>query len=105
MGASPNKNFASGEKDCPRSAIESDLITPVPFVEPLEKGVGSEMTVHLGDVDSNAAIYYTTDGSTPSQSSKKYTRPLSLKSPTVIKMIAIGEKAMPSKETTSQLGN
>lgn len=63
-------------------------------------GVGQKVT--LTTVHSNAAIYYTTDGSTPSVNSTKYSSPISLPIGTTnIKAIAIS----PSGVKTSVISN
>jgi predicted alpha-1,2-mannosidase len=102
MAASPDKSFGSADKDRPQSAIVNDLITPVPFVEPLKKEKG-QVNVSLGDADPDAIIYYTTDGSTPATSSPRYTHPLSLDTTSVLKMIAVHPGRTSSKVAVSQL--
>jgi hypothetical protein len=56
-------------------------------------------TVTISDADTGAAIYYTTDGSTPDQQSDLYTAPLQLSQNTVLKAIAVAGNAGPSAVT------
>lgn len=48
----------------------------------------------------NGTIYYTTDGTTPSKDSKKYTQPLTLTKTTVVKAIAVSDSAVRSAVAT-----
>ncbi len=47
-------------------------------------------TIAIAESTSGVTVYYTTDGSTPTTASKKYTSPLALTSSSVLKFIAIG---------------
>jgi predicted alpha-1,2-mannosidase len=97
MGSSPGKNFAVKETDCPHSDITRDLTTPVPFINPDIKKEGNTVSIQAGDADPGAVIYYTTDGSTPDASSKKYAGKISLDDNAVLKMIAAHPGLIDSK--------
>ena len=60
----------------------------------------AEQTVKI-TADPSATIYYTTDGNEPSTSSKKYTDPLSIKSNTPLRAIAVKEGEINSGITTA----
>ena len=65
------------------------------FSEPGGQHSDKKLTVALS-ADPDATIYYTTDGSDPTTSSKTYSAPLELKSSTVIKAVACQADAIPS---------
>lgn len=58
-------------------------------ISPAGGTYGSAQTVTMSDVDANAKIYYTTDGSNPSASSTLYTGPIQVTVSKTIKAIAI----------------
>ena len=67
----------------------------VEFSEPGGQHSGKSLSVALS-ADSDVTIYYTTDGSEPTTSSKAYSAPIELKGSTVIKAIAWQADVMPS---------
>jgi Chitobiase/beta-hexosaminidase C-terminal domain len=75
------------------SAVASGVYTigaPLaPTLSPAPGTYSSVQTITLFDADSSAAIYYTTDGSTPSTASTRYSGPISFASSTTISAIAI----------------
>jgi len=71
------------------------FISP-PTISPNGGIVHGPATVVLADATPGAAIYYTTDGSTPSPSSSLYTNPLLLTDTTVLKVRAFKAGAIPS---------
>lgn len=70
-------------------------VTPTPTFSPAGGTLSSSEAVEIADSASTAKIYYTTDGSTPGTASNKYTGPISVKSSTTVKAIAVasGESA------------
>ena len=75
--------------------------TPAVTVAPAGGTYGSAQTVTLSDNDTNAKIYYTTDGSTPNASSTLYTAPISVTVSKTIKAIAIDPALQNSNVTTA----
>ncbi len=63
--------------------------TPAPTFNPPQGTYSSAQSVTISDTDSSAAIYYTTDGSTPTLSSTKYTGPVSVSSSETLTAIAL----------------
>ena len=57
-------------------------------------------TLTLSDLQSDAAIYYTTDGSEPTAKSKRYTEPLTISKNTVIRAFAVSDGLMDSEIIT-----
>ena len=62
----------------------------------------SQQSVSLSDTTAGAAIYYTTDGSTPSTSSSKYVTPITVSSTMTIKAIAVATGFSNSAVATGQ---
>ncbi len=62
--------------------------TAVPQFSPAAGSYTTTQSVTLSDSTSGAVIYYTTDGSTPTTSSTKYTAPITVSASTVINAIA-----------------
>ena len=72
----------------------SKVATPV-IATDLER-FDKEMNVTLGCDDANAKIYYTLDGSEPTQKSKLYTKPFSINKSVTVKAKAFVNGKMPS---------
>jgi hypothetical protein len=60
-----------------------------PTFSPPAGNYSSTQSVSLSDTTAGAVIYYTTDGSTPTTASSKYSTPLSISATTTIKAIAV----------------
>jgi hypothetical protein len=61
----------------------------------------STQAVTITDATTGAAIYFTTDGSTPTASSTRYTSPISVSTPVTLKAVAIAAGDPPSGVTTA----
>lgn len=69
------------------SAVASATYT---LTGPVAAEPAATETIAIAESTSGVTVYYTTDGSTPTTASKKYTSPLALTSSSVLKFIAIG---------------
>jgi hypothetical protein len=63
--------------------------TPSPQFSPAAGSYTTTQSVTLSDTTSGATIYYTTDGSTPTTGSAKYSAPITVSASTVINAIAV----------------
>ena len=76
MGDKPNKQWASQPGESPVSAINQNLILPVPYTQVKKRVFTGTVPVELFDVDSLAEIYYTDKKSLPESRWTLYTRPI-----------------------------
>jgi hypothetical protein len=82
---------ASGYTTSPVSSAVYTISTPTaatPTVSPAAGSYTSAQTVTLADTTAGAVIYYTTNGTTPSTASSKYTAPFSVTATTTVKALA-----------------
>ena len=71
--------------------------TATPKLAPKAEDFSSSNYVTITDVTRRAVIYYTTDGSVPTEFSAKYIRPFLVASNSVVKAIAIAPRHSPSE--------
>ena len=77
------------------------IAVPTPIFSPKAGTYTSAQSVAVTDSMSGATIYYTTDGSTPTSSSKLYTGPVVVSSSQTIKAIAVASGYGNSVVTTA----
>jgi sugar lactone lactonase YvrE len=75
---------------------------PTPVISPAAGSFASTQTVTITDTATNAAIYYTTDGSYPSLNSTLYTGPLTVSASEIVSAIAIAPGYSQSLYASSQ---
>jgi hypothetical protein len=66
------------------------IVAVAPTMSPNPYTYTTPQTVTLSDASPGATIYYTTDGSTPTTSSKQYTGPITVSTTTTLQAIAAG---------------
>ena len=77
-------------------------VTPTPAFSPAPGAYSSGQTVSLTDSAAGAAIYYTTNGTTPTTASKLYTGPITLTATTSLQAIAVTNGATASGMASGQ---
>jgi len=97
MGSKPSKSWGVDEANIPRSAINENLLLPVPYIEKGDITFTGSTEIILGCIDKEALIYYTLDGSNPDKKSKKYSEPLIFKKTTTLRALAIKDNMPDSK--------
>ena len=78
----------SGDNNSAIAAGTYFLMAATPTFSPTAGSYSSIQSVTLSDASSNAVIYYTTDGSTPTTSSSVYSTPIQVSATTTIKALA-----------------
>ncbi|WP_282457452.1 FN3 associated domain-containing protein [Chitinophaga sedimenti] len=74
--------------DVPVSAITEHLIVPVPYVTATSDRFKTAMPVILTAPEAGSTIYYTLDGSQPTNASKKYSAPIAVTQSCTLKTVA-----------------
>ncbi|MCX6251001.1 MAG: GH92 family glycosyl hydrolase [Bacteroidetes bacterium] len=85
MGDKPNKNWGTGPGNFPESAIEDNLITPIPSIAWGKRTFMDTTVVSFSSPVEGEKIFYTLDGSQPGINSALYKTPLLLTQTTTIK--------------------
>ncbi|MDR6943926.1 GH92 family glycosyl hydrolase [Mucilaginibacter pocheonensis] len=87
-GRLSNKLFLQ-DLEKPLSQITDDPIVANPYIIAPAKTFKQPVSIQIKSADTDAKIYYTLDGTTPSASSTLYTQPLSISANTTVKAIAV----------------
>ncbi|HCT29453.1 MAG TPA: hypothetical protein DIW31_01675 [Bacteroidales bacterium] len=89
MGSQPNKEWGSKNEDLPMSTITDNLIVSNPYFTCANPFFVDTTSVSIGCFPSDVKIYYTIDGSEPTEKSIEYTKPVVVNSTTTFKAIGI----------------
>jgi hypothetical protein len=95
MGNTPNKTWGSAKDARPASGVFK-ASSPLPYSITNDQYFLKTGKVVLKCEDKNARIYYTTDGSRPTQQSKLYTEPIVLDKSTEVRFSAHSKGVVPS---------
>jgi predicted alpha-1,2-mannosidase len=96
MGAEPNREWGSREKDIPHSEIVDFEILPVPFVVSGERTFSQSTEIILDSLMNDVDIHFTLDGSEPTVHSPLYEQPIQLNRSATVKAFAVKEGWDPS---------
>ena len=100
MGGSPNKEWGTRSEDIPRSAIQENVVLPLPFVRLGEKSFRDSTQIVLEVFGKDTNICYTLDGREPTRQSAVYTGPFYITESTILKMFAVQEELLRSPTVT-----
>jgi hypothetical protein len=95
MGAAPNKNWGASLSDCPVSE-KYEAAATLPYSETADEFFLQTAKVTLKCEDPTAKIYYTTDGSRPSDQSSLYNKPVLLDKTTNLRFVSHRSGLLPS---------
>ena len=102
MGENPNYNWGTSKEDRPATKEFIPAVV-MPYYKIRENYFFNEATISLGSETENAKIYYTTDGSEPSDISTFYTKPFQINKTTEIKFYAFKEGLLTSTVVTANI--
>ncbi len=96
-----SKKGNPGANSYPVTAINSSIVLN-PVIAGSEMSFKKDKEISIYSYDKNVAFFYTTDGSIPTASSKKYTTPFTIDTSVTIKAIAVNKTGGTSYVTTAR---
>ena len=106
-GGAFGSTSVSGQLDV-YGLLNTAVFAATPVISPASQSFNTSIQVTITDATTGASIYYTTDGSTPTTGSTKYSAPFTLTTTSTVKAIAAGtgllQSAVASATYTSQAG-
>ncbi len=81
-------SFGTAENDWPVSKIDAPDIVPIPFLKTGKRVFKEKQSIELGCLDAAAAIFYTTDGSEPTEKSARFSGAFEISETMVLKSFA-----------------
>ena len=101
MANTPNKNWATSKESRPSS--DTYEVVSIPYLKSDFKTFIDSKIIELETDTEGATIYYTVDGSEPSQQSVQYVKPFSIQKSTTLKVKAYKEGVLSSYTTSIKL--
>ena len=87
VSSNPSSDWGSGESDVPVTSIQKNQILPVPYTSATQKTFSDSLMVELKDIEPGTKIYYTLDGTTPTNKSLTYHHPITIKNNVTLQYI------------------
>ena len=81
--------WATELENSPKQKIENPIIVTTPVISVPSDVFFETMNVELSHIDTDAKIYYTIDGSTPTENSTLYTEPFAINESVDVRVVAI----------------
>lgn len=81
--------WATEAENCPKQKIEGPIIVTAPIIKVASDVFFETLNVELSHLDSDVKMYYTTDGSTPDESSTLYTEPFVIDQSSDVMVVAV----------------
>ena len=82
-------SWATEAENCPTQKIENDIIVTAPIIKAASDVFFETLNIELSHLDTDVKMYYTTDGSTPDESSTLYTAPFDINESSDVMVVAI----------------
>ena len=84
-----NSTWATELENSPKQKIEKPIIVTTPVISVPSDVFFETMNVELSHIGADAKIYYTIDGSTPTENSTLYTEPFAINESSDVRVVAI----------------
>ncbi|MGE5499504.1 MAG: glycoside hydrolase domain-containing protein, partial [Syntrophothermus sp.] len=102
MSDTPNKTWAAGAGDKPASISDGNFVM-IPFLKQDQKNFISKMNIDLGCETEGAQIYYTLDGTEPTENSSRFISPIEIDHSVILKYRAFKYGMKPSYPVETRL--
>jgi predicted alpha-1,2-mannosidase len=102
VSSKPLSDWGRGTSDAPVTGIVEHQILPSPYTSMTQKTFSDSLSVALNDLIAGAKIYYTLDGTTPTNKSQMYQHPIIIKNNCQLNYIAYHPTYGYSQMGTSQ---
>ena len=89
MTNSRKSTWATEAENCPTQKIENPIIVTAPIINVASDVFFETLNIELSHLDSDVKMYYTTDGSTPDESSTLYTEPFVINESSDVMVVAV----------------
>lgn len=102
MGPRPHRNWGVGQGNEPVSRIAVHEIVPVPVIKAAGQTFRTTLEVSIAAIGGKRVdLHYTTDGSEPGPSSRKFTKPFTISDNATVKAVAIAPAGRRSQVATA----